>query len=123
MGEPSGLFPIQLPETLRLPPLPEHQPSHTPKMYIYLSGGFFPGVILISKAWGDIAREPQVWRVPQIPGEQRIFTSLDEFLREDKLNLAQKVTKIHLAQQVNKGAPTQEKQKIRWNYRKKTTSS
>lgn len=43
----------------------------------------------------------------------------DEYLREDKLNLAQKVSKMHLVQQVNKGAPTQEKQKIRWNYRKK----
>lgn len=43
----------------------------------------------------------------------------DEYLREDKLNLAQKVSKMHLVQQVNKGAPTQGKQKIRWNYRKK----
>lgn len=59
-------------------------------------------------------------RVPQVPVEQRIFTSLDEFLREDKLNLVQKVTKMHLVQQVNKGATTQEKQKIRWNHRKKT---
>lgn len=58
-------------------------------------------------------------REPQVPEEKRIFPSLDEFLRGDKLNLAQKVSKIHLVQQVNKSAPTQGKQKIRWNYRKK----
>lgn len=81
---------------------------------------WFPrlGVILHQKH-----SKHQAWRMPQVPEEQRIFTSSDEFLREYKLNLAQKVTKIRQVQQANKGAPTQEKQKIRWNYRKKPNLS
>lgn len=92
--------------------------------FFFLGGGqgevegtcWFPrlGVILHQKH-----RKHQAWRMPQVPEEWRIFTSLDEFLREYKLNLARKVRKIHQVQQDNEGAPTQEKQKIRWNYRKK----
>lgn len=49
---------------------------------------------------------------PKSPEQQRSFASLEKFLREYKLNLAHKVTKIHPVQQANKGTPIHEKQEI-----------
>lgn len=132
MGELSGLFQnnfvtLRLWRSLTLPPLPEHQPPHIQELHINLplSVSFFLGGsrrdTLISKAWGGIAWEMQQGSLSlegaTSSSRKKNIHFLDEFLGEDKLNSVQKVTKMHLVQ----GAPTQERQKIRWNYRKKTS--